>query len=407
MTAMHRDQQARHERHAAWLFALAFVGACGLFWWLPSFINRVLMNSFDPVADPIIVLSLVALAVWLAGFFLVPPRKPSQTLAGGWELAGCADWAYALALALALPALLLAMHFSLQRLQVDYGSGDGIPFLHQAVLYAHLFFGLLFLGASRLDDDNRGRILWVIALILLPRLIVSLTWGRFFIAQAVVPIMLLAVSRGWLRMNPALLLKLFLLAALIVFLPALTRGDQLLGDEEFRQFFAYGSSLRLFQDNLDFDLTGRCQPLLVSLTAKLIPWGALQECSIDLWGLRQLPATLDRLLAAAEIGAISTLAGPGSNYLLELFLFGGPPAILLGSLLLGWSGRLFLRWLSAPSIFAVIWMEGLTRILFAPRSNFGYVFERMPSLLLTIMVVAGLAYLTHRRAGTSWSGESA
>lgn len=406
-TATDRQQQFRNERHAAWLFALAFVAACGLFWWSPSLIFRYVLNVTDPVADPILIVSLIAVVVFLAGFFFLAPRKPAPPSPGGWELEGCADWGYALALALALPALLLAVHFSAQRMHVEYGTGEGIPFLHQAVLYAHMFFCLLFLGASRWDASTHSRILLVMLLLVLPRLLISLFWGRFFVAQAIVPIVLMAISRGWLRMNFALLLKLVLVAALIIFVPAMTRGDRIFGDEEITSFFAYGATLRLFQDNLDFDLTGRCEPLLVSLTAKLIPWGALHECTIDVGGQQQIPATLDHLLTSTEIGSLDALVGTGSNYLLELFLFGGLGAIFLGSLLLGWSARWFIRWLSVPSIFASIWAECLTRTLFAPRSTFGYVFERVPGLLLAILAVATLAYLTHRRAPPFWRWKSA
>jgi hypothetical protein len=400
-------KQFHDERHAAWLFALAFVAACGLFWWLPSLITRYALNSFDPVTNPVLAISLIAVATFLAGFLFLGPRKPAPTAPKGWELDGCAEWGYALALALALPALLMAVHFSAQRMHVEYGSGEGIPFLHQAVLYAHMFFCLLFLGASRDEPTNRGRLLLVIVLLLLPRLLISLTWGRFFVAQAIVPVVLLAVSRGWLRLNPALLLKLAMVAAMIIFVPAMTRGDRIFGEQEIFEFFAYGSTLKLFQDNLFFDLSGRCEPLLVSLTAKLIPWGALHECVIDLGDRQQVPATLDRLLTSAEIGSLDALVGTGSNYLLELFLFGGIGAILLGSLLLGWSSRWFIRWLSVPSIFAGIWAECLTRTLFAPRSNFGYIFERIPGLLLAILAVAALAYLTHRRAPPFWHWKSA
>lgn len=405
-TLPERHQQFHSERHAAYLFALAFIGACGLFWWLPSFIYRVVLQVPDPVADPILIVSLLAVVVFLAGYFFLAPRQSARPSPGGWELEGCADWSYALSLALALPALVLAVHFAAVRIHVDYGSGEGIPFLHQAVLYAHMFFCLLFLGASQWDESTRRRILLVMLLLVLPRLLISIFWGRFFIVQAVVPVFLLAMSRGWLRMNAMLLVKLVLLAALIIFVPAMTRGDQFLGDVEITQFFAAGSTLHLFQNNLDFDLSGRCEPLLVSLTAKLIPWGSLHECTIDVWGLHQIPATLDRLLASAEIGSADSLVGPGSNYMLELFLFGGIGAIFVGSLLLGWSARWFIRWLSAPTISAGIWGECLTRTLFAPRGNFGYVYERVPSLLLATLAIAALAYMTHRQAPPFWRWKS-
>jgi hypothetical protein len=185
-------------------------------------------------------------------------------------------------------------------------------------------------------------------------------------------------------------------AIVIIFVPALTRGDKVIGQDEMVQFLASGSSLQLLEGNLDMDLTGHCSPLMVSFTAKTIPYNMLNKCTIDVWGMKGLPGTLDRILAyndpgVAEAAEEGKTVGPGSNYLLELYLFGGVGAIIVGSLLFGFTSRCFMQWIGQRSLFSGIWAECLSRALFAPRGNLGYVYERIPSLVLateiTVLVV--------------------
>jgi hypothetical protein len=180
---------------------------------------------------------------------------------------------------------------------------------------------------------------------------------------------------------------------LIVFVPALSRGDNFLGQDEIVTFFESGSSLRLFQDNVDLNLTERCPPVLVSMTAKLIPYGLLDVCTMDYKGSKGVPATLDRILTDNDPSTAGTLNGTGANYLLELYLTGGIGAIILGSVFLGFSSGCFVRWISERSLFAGIWAECLSRVLFAPRGTLGYVYERIPSLLLATLIVISLAWV--------------
>ena len=151
------------------------------------------------------------------------------------------------------------------------------------------------------------------------------------------------------------MLQIGVLAIAIVFVPAFTRGDNLTGGNQVVQFFAEGSTLKLFQDNTDLYLAHRCPPLLVSMSAKIVPYHLMGVCVIDVWGMKSLPATLDRILAYNEPGSVDSLTGPGSNYILELYVTGGFAAVLLGSAIFGFTCRRFLAWTGCRSLFVGVW----------------------------------------------------
>ena len=379
-------------RKTAWLFLVGFACACLLFWWLPSILFRVL-GLDDPVHGWALCVSLLALAFFAAGYALPPLRFKTpftQQL-----IDTCETIAYQATLWIAFPALFLALQFFLSRFRVSYGEGENIPFLYQAVFYCHMFFAFLFLGAARTIPQDRRRIILVSVFVIAPRLIVSLCWGRFFLVQAVAPILFIGLARGWITLSAKRFLQLSALAIFIIFVPALTRGDNFLGQDELIAFFQGGSSLSLFQDNRDLNLKGRCPPLAVSMTAKLIPYDLLGICTMEYKGRKSMPATLDRILTENEPSTQYTLTGTGANYLLELYLTGGTGAVFLGSALFGFTNRCCIQWISERSLFAGIWAESLSRALFAPRGTLGYVYERVPSLLLATLITIGLAWALH------------
>jgi O-antigen polysaccharide polymerase Wzy len=389
-----------------WFFLAAFVFACTLFWWLPSIIYRLLLNIDDPVRDRIILISVLALGCFTLAY-LLPRSEKRLSFISDSLMDRCTDAAWKLTILLFVPALLLALQFSLYRSTVQYGTGQSIPLLDQAVLYTHLFFGFMFLGGARQEKDKR-RTLIATMLLILPRLIVSLHWERFFLAHAILPIVLIAIARGWIQPTTKRMLQLGSLAILIVFVPALTRGEDLAGTNEVVEFFAHGSTLLLFQDNLDLDLNGRCPPLVVSMTAKVVPYRLLGVCVIDIWGMKSLPATLDRILAYNQPTSVDSITGPGSNYLMELYLSGGLAAVLFGSAVLGLTCRTFLVWAGRRSLFAGIWAECLTRALLAPRSNLGYVYEQIPTMALAtvlFIVIVRIATLNENRMYKQISGQ--
>ncbi len=380
---------------ATWIFLGAFVLACLLFWWLPSILFRVLSVE-DPVRNSALWVSLLGVITFTAGY-LLPPVRFKSTLPLH-LIDACETFAYKATLWIACPAIVLAGQFFYSRSGVDYGQGQGLSLIYQAILYTHMFFGFLFLGVARTNPQDRRRIVIASILIILPRFIISLRWGRFFLVQAIVPIVFIALARGWMRLSGKRVLQLGALAVLIVFVPALSRGDNFLGQDEIVTFFEAGSSLRLFQDNVDLNLTERCPPLLVSMTAKSIPYGLLDVCTMDYKGSKGVPATLDRILTDNDPSTAGTLNGTGANYLLELYLTGGIGAIILGSVFFGFSSRCFVQCISQRSLFAGIWAECLSRALFAPRGTLGYVYERIPSLLLATLIVITLAWVAHAQA---------
>jgi hypothetical protein len=387
-----------------WFFLAAFAFACTLFWWLPSIIYRLLLNIDDPVTNSAILISMLALGCFALGYLLPRNRRHLSYMSEA-LMDHCAEVAWRLTVLLAIPAFLLAIQFSLYRATVDYGAGEGIPLIDQVFLYTHLFFGFMFLGGARREKDKH-RIPISVILLVLPRLIVSLHWGRFFLAQGILPILMIAIARGWIKPSAKRMSQIGILAVLIVFVPSFTRGDNLAGGDAIVEFFAAGSTLRLFQDNYGLDLSGRCPPLLVSMTAKVVPYHLLDVCVIDVWGMKGLPATLDRILASNDPASEYLSVGPGSNYLLELFLLGGLATVLCGSVIFGFICREFLVWAGRRSLFAGIWAECLTRALLAPRGNLGYVFEKIPVLLLTTALYIVIIHLTSVSEGHRDEGKS-
>ena len=268
-------------RAATWVFFGAFLFACLVFWWLPS-ILFALLGLDDPVEGWALWVSLLGAAMFAGGYFLVPLRfRPGYSTH---LLDVCEAFAYKATLWLALPAILLALQFFFYRSGVEYGDGEGLSLLQQAVFYGHMFFAFLFLGTAKTISQDRRRIVIVSALVIAPRLIISLHWGRFFLVQAVVPVLLIALARGWVALSAKRILQFSALALFVVFVPALTRGDNFLGQDELVRFFQAGSTLVLFQENRDLDLAGRCPPLLVSMTDKVIPYSLLKECTMEFKG---------------------------------------------------------------------------------------------------------------------------
>jgi hypothetical protein len=370
-----------------WLFLCSFIFSCFLFWWLRSILLQLVLGFQDSVDNSTIQISVIAVICFTAGYLF--PRIGSATRhLPATMLDACGDFAYRVTTVLFVPAILLTIGFVETRAAADYELSGSTPGALQALLYAHLFFGFMCIGAA--DPAKQGwRRIWIAATMLtLPRLIISLHGGRFFLAQALVPVLLIAMARGWIRLTLKHLMWLTVTALFIIFVPAITRGDPIFGGSQDQQMFLQSDVLGLYQNNTDLSLDSGCPPLLISLTAKTIPYSLLGVCVIDFGGLKNLPATLERILTNNDPGSShGTVDGTGSNYLLELYVTGGLFAVYFGSVLFGFTCRSFLAWCGKRSLFAGIWAECLTRALLAPRGNLGYVYERIPSLVLATWLV--------------------
>jgi hypothetical protein len=384
---------SRRPNPLTWPFLAAFAGCCVLFWWLESILLHLWLGAQVPIEPRFFWISAGALATFAVGYILPSPRLPGLSTSHE-VLNRCEDFAYKAAVILAVPACLVALQYLAYRLTVEsYFEGEGISLPQQAVLYTHLFFGLLYIGAVEDPSKNKKKLALVILLTVAPRLLVAFRWRRFFAAQAIVPIILIALARGWFRLSFKRAFQLLLLAIFILFVPALTRGDNVFGEDEagnpqIVNYFGYMNTLGYFQDNTN--LRYQCPPLLVSLTAKVIPYPLLGICTVDLGENKNMTAALDRLLAKEYTGDI--MAGTGGNYLLELYLTGGVAAILIGSVIFGFTCRRFVELIGHPSLYAGIWAECLSRALFAPRQTVGYVYERIPSLLVATLAVVAISW---------------
>lgn len=365
------------------IFPLAFVFSCFLFWWLPSVLLK-LLGIKDTIKTSTLWISIGALVVFLIGY-LIPQVAPKIRVVSANTTRLCNNVAYKASLVVFIPALLASVSFALMRLRVSYGEGGDIPLFYQAIFYTHLFLGYMFVASvPDFTGIYKKRTLIVSALLILPRLIVSLQWGRFFVGQSIFAILLIAMGRGWIRLSLKRWIQLAVVLCGVIFVPAITRGANILGQDQYGRpmivdLFEGGNTLGFFQEYKD-TLHSPCPPLLVSMTAQIVPYSLLGVCTINVGNIRNVPATINVLLTSHESNDLST--GTGGNFLLEFYLIAGVPAILLGSTLFGLSCRWFIEQIGHASIFAGIWSECLVRALFAPRNNLGYVFERIPSLVL-------------------------
>src|SRR5260370_64962 len=205
-----------------WLFFGAFIFACVVFWWLPSALFRFVLHVNDPVRNWALWVSLLGAITFTAGY-LLPPARFKSTLPLH-VIDACETLSYKATLWIGFPAIVLAGQFFYSRSAVDYGQGQPLSLIHQAVLYSQMFFGFLFLGVARTIPQDRRRIIIASTLVILPRFIISLRWGRFFLVQAIVPIVFIALARGWMRLSGKRVLRLGALAMFIMLGPPLTRA---------------------------------------------------------------------------------------------------------------------------------------------------------------------------------------
>jgi hypothetical protein len=233
--------------------------------------------------------------------------------------------------------------------------------------------------------------------------IVSLHYGRSFLAEGVAPVVFILVARGFVRLSKKRIAQFLALATFILLVPSLTRGDRVFsggGDDATQQmpqivrWLVAGSSLQITQEYKDMDMSHHCPPLIVSLTDKIVPWVPLHACTVIVHGA-PTAANLDRIVSHEIDGDGSPgdrATGTGTSYLLELYLTGGLAAVVLGSFVFGAICRTFALAVAGRSLFTCIWAECLVRAVWAPRSMLGYVFEKIPGMVLATIAFAVISF---------------
>ena len=375
-----------------WVFLLTYASSCLLFWWLQGLLLQFWLDINNPIEPRFLWISVTSLAIFAVAY-VIPPLRLSGLITSHNVLDRCEVFSFWAILLWSVPAFLATAQFAAYRFTIPYNEGHGPSLLQQAVLYIHLFLGLLYVGTVRDQPRPHYKLRFIILITILPRVIISLRWGRFFAAQAILPILFIAIARGWLTITLKRMVQIVLIGLFILFIPALTRGDTIFGiGEQGRpqivNYFGYMNTLGFFQDNTNLQYS--CPPLLVSLTAKVVPYSLLGICTTDVGNDKGVPATVDILLTKQYSDDL--MAGTGGNYLLELYLLGGVTAIIIGTLLFALTCREFVELIGHRSLFAGIWAECLSRALLAPRGNLGYVYERIPSLLIATLAVVALSW---------------
>ncbi len=278
------------------------------------------------------------------------------------------------------------MLFFLTRRTGQYGLTEPISSLEQLFFYAALGFFCIALSVN-LKHIPLKWILLIAAMVVLPRLLISMVYSRIFIFLALVPLFYaLYFSRLNFRLPPIKSSTAFAVLGLFVILPALTRDSSIVESQQrFEALIMNGSSIPILEKYERYEIQRDQSYVFASVVLKAIPFPIPipENYQVDVWGLKGAIATLDRVLSSYENQAREDLFfGTGSNYLHELFIDFSWPGVVLGSLLLGLVVS-YMEYRSVSSLFfRFAWLSIITSFLFLPRSNVGYFLEKLPLFII-------------------------
>jgi hypothetical protein len=376
------------------LYLTSFFSSCFLFWWLPFIFTRLFLHLPGIVSNWAMAISIVSAIFYFVGYLLFPTIAPFRVVSID-VINGCERLSEKMTIGLFFPSIAYALYFYILHLHDVYGEYT-IPFAAQGIFYAHLFFGFMYLSIFRLEKHRKKSLWFAIAFILLPRILISLNYGRAFIAFGALPIVFIAISRGWLKVTVKGVAGVLLVGVCIVIVPAMLRGDLKsqfggVGRNNMRMFLggwlSSGSSLVVFDKASAANLLGECSPILVSLTEQIVPYETLGICTVP-HGPGVSASDSAGIATYIINGDSFSYAGTGSTYILDLYWAGGIIAIIVGSIIMGATCRLFVSAVAYRSIFSGIWAESLVRSLFAVRGTYGYMYQRIPSLLFATFLCA-------------------
>lgn len=290
----------------------------------------------------------------------------------------------------------LAFSFLATRWNVEYGEGDSIPYVYQIGLYSHLYAYFVYLRFVDEREVRSRRFLLLSLAVVLPRLLIATHWGRFFVGQAILPLMFAVLIGGKVNVKLRHVLMIVLGAASIYFVLPMMRGDEVTdgGSESLLKFIAAGGPVSLVGQ---VDDVNRAYPdvnfLMTGLVGPFAPGLLTPEERIDIWGQEGAPLTLDRAFAALEGVGFYSLTGPGSVYVADLLVLGGLPVLIAGSIVIGAFLALTRFVYRLNPLASLALFDIASKIVFLPRTSFTYLIDRI--VVLTV-ICAVLLYAARR-----------
>jgi hypothetical protein len=345
---------------------------------------------------------LVSISSLLLGRFVYHPtlKLPRLTV----EFTPKSSVLFSLVIITSIPSLCFAFVFFQQYGGSNlYGEGQipPLPAIYQVFFYLNLTLYFILLSYKNCYTSKAQ--LYAFTAVAIPRIIVTLSYGRWFLAQLLVPVALLYIlssvsgkarSRGVLSKKQLTTLISLLLIFSFVFLIGLVREGGL-NQISLLTYFIMGGTFDVLKLHSQYVGEPTINYLYSSIILKNLPFLADKAHVISVWGRDNMIATMDRVMTSYMLGdKVDLFFGTASSYIFELYLSAGYFGIILGNFVLG---RL-LRWLDSraltTSIGTFIFLDLTPKVLLLPRSNFGYLTERF---LLVCLIYVFIHLLIHKR----------
>ncbi|CAN7542110.1 hypothetical protein LJR034_003719 [Caballeronia sp. LjRoot34] len=377
-----------------------FLVGVAAFWVVPEGIRIVYFNTYQDdsvygylaLSACVVAVSYVLVAAWL-GRKAADTRPPADRDAALRLSARVISY-------LAPVCMLLAAAFVGMRWGTEYGEGDSMPYVFQIFLYAHLYTFFFYLRFVDENEVKSRRFILLSLAVLLPRLLISTHWGRFFVGQAMLPFVFALLVGGHVMVRLRHVLIIVLGAGCIYFVLPMLRGDDVggQGTESVLLFIAGGGPVHLVGQvedveqaypNVNFLMTGLVGPFAPNLLSA--------EERIDIWGQEGAPLTLDRAFAEMEGIGFYSLTGPGSVYVADLLVLGGMTALIAGSIVIGGLLACARSLYKLPVLVSLALFDIVSKIVFLPRTSFTYLIDR----IAVLTIICGFMLYCVRRIGSA------
>jgi hypothetical protein len=285
--------------------------------------------------------------------------------------------------ATAVPLTGLCGYYAVRTVQDGYGNVDPVPSILNVVLYVNLtLLPILFWNRATLERRDYVELL---ACVVLPRLVVSLFGPRFFVLQAVIPIVVWEIMHvRTLRVGRLLVAAVATYAVLFHVVPW-ARNDP---ESGFDHLLA-GSPLGLLPQVERMGLLDEERPALIACEI------AANVTTFDVCDLRRtfgVPATVaprfDQVATyhAREITGIEAI-GTGGNPVLEAFPGLAADANLLWFVMVGLVTGFVVQRGTTVALCAFLFPHVTSKALFLWRGSVSEFFDRIPLLLVAYALI--------------------